>query len=158
MSTQPFDIGLVRDRIRQGVSDKELRQVQGSADYAAVQALRDFPAPCCYVLLAREMPLETKTGASIPGQQARLAQLVEVNFAVVSVCRNYREQRGAQVIDELRILLGKVRQPLLGWTPPIAGGRACQLIEGNLEDYDAATALWVDVWKTQALLQPEIPR
>ncbi len=61
MSTQPFDIGLVRDRIRQGVSEKELRQVQGSADYAAVTALRDFPAPCCYVLLAREMPLETKT-------------------------------------------------------------------------------------------------
>ncbi|WP_429000084.1 phage tail terminator protein, partial [Stenotrophomonas maltophilia] len=53
MSTQPFDTGLVRDRIRQGVSEKELRQVQGSADYAAVTALRDFPAPCCYVLLAR---------------------------------------------------------------------------------------------------------
>lgn len=156
MSTTPFDVELVRARLRERVPAPTLRKVEGAADYAAVAALKDFPTPCCYVLLAREQPMQTKSGISMPGQQTKLAQLVEVTFAVVTACRNYREQRGAQVIDELRVLLGKIRAPLLGWTPPVNGGRACQLVEGYLEDYDNATALWIDVWQTQAILQPEI--
>ncbi|ASK91053.1 hypothetical protein KWH04_01155 [Xanthomonas campestris pv. trichodesmae] len=154
MSAAPFDVGLVITRLQAAGTD--LRKIQGATDYAAVRSLQDFPAPCAYVLLGRDTATQTKTGTSLPGKQTPLQQALEVHFGVVVLARNYREQRGAQVSDVLRDLLGQVRNALLGWTPPVAGGRACQLVSGNLEDYDNATAMWIDVWQTQQIIKPEI--
>ena len=38
---------------------------------------------------------------------------------------------------------------------PKAAARACQLLGGNLEDYDASTALWIDAYQTQHFTQSE---
>lgn len=154
MSAAPFDVGLVIARLQAAATD--LRKIQGAADYAAVRLLQDFPAPCAYVLLGRDTATQTKTGTSMPGKQTPLQQAMEVQFGVVVAARNYREQRGAQVIDVLREVLGQVRNAVLGWTPPVAGGRPCQLVTGYLEDYDNATALWIDIWQTQLIIKPEI--
>lgn len=159
MSADPFDIELIRARLLATVpmQTKEnrngLRLVGLAADYAAVASLADFPAPCAYVVLLGESPAQTKSGMSLPGQQTRLAQLVDVSFGVIVAVRNLREQRGEQVLDDLRLQLGEIRQQLLGWTPNVAGGRACQLTEGRLEDYDKSTALWTDIWSTQSLIK-----
>lgn len=157
MSAAPFDTGLVITRLREQAMATGLRLVGGSADYRAVRSLQDFPAPCAYVVLAREKAQQTKTGQSLPGRQTPLAQLLEVTFGVVLAVRNYRQLEGDELRNELRDQLDRIRSPLLGWTPPINGGRACQLAGGDLSDYDAGTALWTDVWKTQHIIKPEIP-
>lgn len=156
MSAAPFDIDLVINRLRTVVVPGVLRQVRGAADFASMTAIRDFTPPEAFVLLAREKVTETKTGISLPGQQTALPQVVSITFGVVLAVRNYRQQAGAQLADELRQTLGTVRNVLLGWTPPVGGGRACQLVQGELTDYDSATALWTDVWRTQQIIKPEI--
>lgn len=152
MSAQPFNVGLVIDRLRPTTT---ARSWGGAADYVSITRLQDFPAPCGYVVLARERALQTKSGHSAPGRQSQMAQVVAVTFGVVVAVRNYRQLEGSDLRDELLDQLGQVRSVLMGWTPPVDGGRACQLMQGELTDYDASVALWTDVWQTQHIIRPE---
>lgn len=145
MSAAPFDVALVVAQLQGNAPS--LRQVKGAADYAAIKSLRDFAPPCAYVLLAREKP-EVDKGLTTGHQRA------VVSFAVVVAVRNYRAgERGMQAADELRSVLGEVRSALMGWIPPMPGGRPTQLTQGDLVDYDQATLLWNDVYQTQHFLQ-----
>ena len=156
MSAAPFDVGQVIDRLRTRVDKKDLRLVASRADYGSVRNLGDFPAPAAYVLLAKEKGRSTRDGLSIPGEQHAIAQVMDVQFAVVLAVRNYRQLEGEALRDELRDRARLVRNQLLGWTPDVPGGRACQLLGGDLGAYDAAVALWTELYSTQHIIQPEI--
>ena len=156
MSARPFDVQLVITRLVDAKAAIGLREIRGRADYAQVRSLQDFPAPCGYVLLATETATETKTGQSLPNVQNPLAQVVRVQFGIAMAFRNERGFAGDELRDELLEKVGSVRDRLLGWTPPVAGGRQLQLNGGDLVDYDASTALWIDKWQTQHILKPEI--
>lgn len=156
MSAEPFDVGLVIARIRSRVGHTDLRHVAGRGDYDSVKKLADFPAPAAYVLLAKEKGQPTKDGMSIPGEQHPIAQAVSVSFAVVMAVRNYRQLEGDELRDEMRQCSGLVRNQILGWAPDVPGGRACQLLSGDLGAHDNAVALWTDLYSTQHIIQPEI--
>ena len=147
MSAAPFDVSVIKERLRTLVP--ALRSVEGAADYAAVRSLQDYPAPCAYVVLAGETGAPNPPGNGIRGQQAKVSQMVAATFGVVLVARNYREQRGDQLTDEFQTLLAATRGAVIGFVPDVPGGRACQFVQGDLQDYDASTALWVDVFQTQ---------
>ncbi|MBS0212311.1 MAG: hypothetical protein JSR26_03905 [Proteobacteria bacterium] len=147
-STQPFDVGLVIARLSSPLPGT-LKMVAGSADFAAITLLRNFPAPCAYVLLARERAKPAATGSNIPGTQSRRQQIVTVTFGVVMALRNYRQLEGDALRNELRDQIAAVRAPLLGWTPPLPCAIGCELVQGDLTDYDAGMALWTDQWRTQ---------
>lgn len=140
---EPFDTSLVADRIRDQV--KGLRLIGNAADYAAVKDLRSFVVPSAYVIFAAESGEPSPRGAR--GQPA------SADFGVALAVRNYRTQRGAQLADELRTLLGEVRTALIGWTPPVPGVTAIGWRSGAVMDYDDSTALWVDVYECTHVLQ-----
>lgn len=158
MSAVPFDVGLVIRRLRERIprSDDGLRHVAGRGDYASVRRLGDFPAPAAYVLLAREKGVGTQSGMSMPGEQYPMAQTMKVTFAVVLAVRNYRQLEGDELRDDLHARCALVRNQLLGWTPDVPGGRACELQAGDLSAYDSAVALWTDLYSTHHIIQPEI--
>ena len=139
MSAAPFDASLVIARLREQV--QALQAVEGAAEYAAITSLRDLRPPCAYVLLARER------GDGEPPKGGRQRALV--TFGVVLAVRNYRDQRGAESMDELAPLLGQVRAALMGWTPAVTGGRPVQWLQGDVLDYDNSTLLWSDVYQPQ---------
>ncbi len=140
----PFDVATVIAQIQAQVPT--LRFVGGAADYAAIKSLREFQPPCAFVLLAKEKAQYHQGG----GQQRSI-----ITFGVVMAVRNYRAaDRGLQGSDALRGVLDSVRGALMTWTPPVKGGRPCQLQQGDLVDYDGANLLWTDTYQTQAILQP----
>jgi len=153
VSFAPFDVRPVADRIRAGVAD--LRLVGLAADYAAVKNLRDFTPPSVFVVLAQEHFEASKAGHGQRGEQVRMAQRGNVAVGVIIVGRNYREQQGAQLSAEMNALIGSVRGVLGGWIPDVPGARPCELQRGDLLQYDDATALWCDVWKTQTFIGAE---
>lgn len=136
MSSEPFDIELVIKRIQENVPG--LREVAGREGYAAITGLRDFPTPAAYVLMADEDFDNSPDRGQI--------QETTVTFGVAVAVRNYRPQCGSESRDELRHYLGAIRDCLKGWEPE---GRAdpIQIRKGSMVDYDASTALWVDVYE-----------
>ena len=147
MSNAPFDVGVIVARLESAVP--ALRAVGRAADYAAIRALPDFPAPCAYVILAAERAVSKPTGHAPRGQQISVRQVLEVNFGVALAVRNLREQQGEQVADELATFLAATRGALMGYVPDLDGARPCEFVGGDLQDYGAGTALWVDVYSTQ---------
>ena len=157
MSAQPFDVGPIIDRLRiRAVKAGALRLVEGRGAYAQIGSLRDFPAPCAYVLLAKETAMTAEPSTSVPGEQHDIGQIMQVGIGIVMAFSNHRGLNGDELRDELNAQVGAVRNHLLGWTPDVAGGRQMRLIGGDLEDYDANVALWADRWQTQHFIQPEI--
>lgn len=147
MSAAPFDVRQVQERLRERVN--RLRLVGLAGDYGSVKQLSDFPTPAAYVVLANERATSNPAGHAPPGQQIKARQIVVAQFGVVLALRNYREQRGEQLADEAKEILGAVRTAILGWVPNLPGARACELVAGKVEDYDASTLLWADLYKTQ---------
>jgi hypothetical protein len=151
MSAAPFDTREIIDRLI--VRAPTLREVSGAADLAAVTSLSDFPAPCGYVCLSEDRSLAVHKPAHSPaGEQVATRQTMKVAFGVVMAVRNYREQRGAQVTDDLQAILAEERGALLGYVPTCPGARPCELVRGQLISYDDATLLWMDVWQTQQFI------
>lgn len=151
MSALPFDVTAVQERLRRKVPG--LRLVGGSADYASVSSLADYPAPCAYVLLATDDSEAVKSGMNLPGTHQPLMQLSAVKFGLVLAVRNHRQFQDNSTHDELRDFLGEIRSCLIGWVPNQPGARAIQHKAGGLSDYSAATALWTDVYTTQVVLK-----
>jgi hypothetical protein len=145
--TSPFDVAVIVDRLK--VAVPQLRSVGRAADYAAVRTLQDFPAPCAFVILAAERGLSRPIGRAPRGEQISARQTVEVSFGVVVAVRNWRQQQGEQIADELRTIVGATRAALMGYVPDVDGARPCEFVRGDLQDYSTGTAIWADVYATQ---------
>ncbi len=131
---------------------RALRQVGVAADYAAIKSLQDYPAPCAYVILARELGVPIVNGQAPRGSKLAVQQFVGVTFGIVLALRNVREQRGEQLVDEQTLIPWRDRAAIMGFVPDVPGARPCEFVQGDLKDYNAGTALWVDVYQTQHLI------
>ena len=140
----PLDPRLIIDRLVAQVPALQL--VEGAAAYAAISSLRDFRTPSAYALLAREEDAD-------PEGLAHGRQRAIVKFGVVIAVGNYRDVRGgAETADELRPIVGAVREALMGWLPPLAGARPIRWLQGDVLDYDASVLLWAEVYQTQQFI------
>lgn len=147
MASAPFDIDLVIARLADQVP--VLDEVAGAAELKGIQDLRSFRTPSAYVVLIQETPEPRKPGA--PGASSR--QMTRVLFGVSVAVRNYSADKGKAAADDLRPVLGAIRDGLIGWVPPgLSGARDCQLVQGKVLDYDADTVLWADIYETQHAL------
>ena len=144
MNFEPFDTGLVIDRLKTQVPD--LRQVGGAADYAAVQELRGFATPSAFVIFAGE------SGGGTGPRGARVQAAVS-RFGLALAVRNYRPGAGDQLGDELRKVLGLTRSALIGWVPPTPGATALIWEAGEVMDYDHSTVLYVESYQLTNFLQ-----
>ncbi|MDG3612309.1 hypothetical protein V1O62_32400, partial [Pseudomonas aeruginosa] len=113
MSNAPFDHRLVIERLTATVP--ALRLIGTAADFGAVKALRDYPTPAAYVLLAEESGEPRPTGNS--GGPAR--QRVGALFGVVLAVRSYRYDQLADAADDLQSILDQVRGAMVGWVPSL---------------------------------------
>lgn len=144
MNFEPFDTGLVVERLKAQVPD--LREVGGAADYAAVQELRGFATPSAFVIFAGE------SGGGAGPRGARVQPAV-TRFGLALAVRNYRPGAGDQLCDELRKYIGLTRLALIGWLPPVPGATALAWEAGEVMDYDHSTVLYVESYQLTHLLQ-----
>lgn len=151
MSAAPFDVSVIVARLKEAVPS--LREVGLAADFASIQSINGFPTPCAYVLLPAEVAVPTVYGQAPRGDKLPVQQFAAVAFSVVIAARNVREQHGGQLNDELRLYLGETRKALMGFVPDVAGGRPCQFVRGDMQDYEAGVGVWADLYQTQHTIQ-----
>ncbi|WP_339844301.1 hypothetical protein [uncultured Halopseudomonas sp.] len=143
MSFAPLDMQPIIEHLRASVP--ALDRVEGAAEYNQVKALSDFRIGTAYVVLANE---RNPVGAA---PQARRAASADSIFGVVLVARNYRDQSGAEALQDLGPLIGGVRQALVEWDAP--GMDAIRWLQGDAVDSDASRVLWIDVFTTTHVLR-----
>jgi len=139
MSSAPFSVRVVIERLKAAVPD--FQSVAGTAEYGSITSLREFRPDSAFVLLARE---RGDGEAPKGGRQRALC-----TFGVVIAVRNFRDRMGGESMEEISPLIGQARAALMGWIPPVNGGRPCRWLQGDVLDFDNDTLLWSDVFETQ---------
>jgi hypothetical protein len=148
MNFEPFDTGLVVQRLREQVPG--LHFVGGAADYAAVKELAEFRTPSAFVVFAEE----ENTG-KVPTSVGVCAQESSTHFGVVLALRHYREQLGEQMHQDARSLIGAVRVALIGHKPASHGARVIGWQSGKTLDYSAGVLLFADLYRLHHLLHKD---
>ena len=144
MSFEPFDTGLIVRRLEAQVPT--LQFVGGAADFAAVKELRSFRTPSAYVVFA-----DDENTGKVPDSIGVLSQEALVQFGVVLALRNYGDQRGDQMGNETRALIGQVRAALIGHKP-CKGARVVGWASGKVLDYDSSVLLFADLYRVHYVM------
>ena len=140
MNFEPFDTSVIVRRLQKEA--RSLHFIGSAADYAAVQELRGFRTPSAYVVFADE----ENTG-KVPTTFCTTQLETAVQFGVVLALRNYQEQQGGQMGDEVRKLIGEVRAALIGFQPTGRGANVVTWQSGAVLDYDASVLLFADRYR-----------
>lgn len=148
MAFEPFDTGLIAQRLRAQVAD--LHAVGGAADYAAVKELAGFRTPSAFVIFAEE-----RNTGKLPAAPCVTAQESVAQFGVVLALRHYKELRGEQMHQDARRLIGACRAALIGHRPPARGARVVGWLSGKVLDYDAGVLLYADLYELSYLLHSD---
>ncbi len=141
-----FDIAPIIERLRLAVPT--LRQVAGAAELAAaIESGKGAQTPSAFVVLA------TEQGNPPHGLSSQFVQHVEVAVTVMLCVRNYaRASLGAAAGADLVPILAATRQALLAWQPDGADD-LLELASGRVDDFDAGTLWWQDVYRTRYRIQ-----
>lgn len=143
MSSAPFDVSVVAEKLKALLVDKTLVFVGTSAEYGKLTDLTSSPTPAAYVLLGKETPNDKPVGTR---------QSVSVNFGVVIVARDYSSQ--ATNIENVKQLanpvIGAVRDLLIGKTVQfIDGVRPVSWVGGQTLGFVNGVLVWIDSYQTQ---------
>ncbi|MEC5319037.1 hypothetical protein VSX61_08815 [Brenneria populi subsp. brevivirga] len=144
MSSAPFDVTPVIERLNQFVgADKLLRLVGSMAEYSKLTDLANATTPAAYVLLGRESPNDAPADAR---------QSVTAVFGVVSVVR--AQSSVVTNIDNARLALqpvaGGIRDQLIGWSVAgLRGGRPIKWTGGETLGFVNGVLAWMDTYSCQ---------
>lgn len=127
---------------------KDVVDVREAADLAAAQA--DQRRDTIYVMYNAEQAGENLLSHGVQ-------QPLTTTMAVVIAVTNCRDRRGAGGMTELETLRKRVREALLGWTPPAQAGPVTYQ-RGRLLQLVEATVWWIDEFTTGGWIAgPEQP-
>ena len=143
MSSAPFDVSVIADKLKVLLQEKTLVFVGTSAEYSKLTDLTSAPTPAAYVLLGKETPNDKPAGTR---------QSVTVNFGVVIVARDISSQ--ATNINNVKQLanpvIGAVRDLLIGKTVRfIDGVRPISWVGGQTLGFQNGVLVWIDSFQTQ---------
>lgn len=139
----PLDTSIIEARLKAEVP--ALDTVAGMVEYSQLKDLSSFRPGSAYVLLASER----NPAVGIP--QPRKATPAQATFGVVLVAQNYRDQLGKAALDDIRSIVGAVREALNGWMPE--GWTPIVWLQGDAAQSDASRAVWIDVFTTTHVLR-----
>ncbi len=143
MSSAPFDISVIADKLKLLLQDKTLVFVGTSAEYSKLTDLTSAPTPAAYVLLGKETPNDKLVGTR---------QSVSVNFGVVIVARDAScLATNIQNVKQLaNPVIGAIRDLLIGKTVQfIDGVRPVTWVGGQTLGFQNGVLVWIDSFQTQ---------
>ncbi|QYN44501.1 hypothetical protein GYM75_06410 [Gilliamella sp. ESL0441] len=143
MSSVPFDISVIADKLKLLLQDKTLVFVGTSAEYSKLTDLTSAPTPAAYVLLGKETPNDKLVGTR---------QSVSVNFGVVIVARDASSlATNIQNVKQLaNPVIGAIRDLLIGKTVQfIDGVRPVTWVGGQTLGFQNGVLVWIDSFQTQ---------
>ena len=143
MSSAPFDVSLIAEKLKVLLQDKTLVFVGTSAEYSKLTDLTSAPTPSAYVLLGKETPNDKAIGTR---------QSVSVNFGVVIVARDLSSI--ATNIENVKQLanpvIGATRDLLIGSKiEAVSGARQISWIGGQTLGFVNGVLVWIDSYQTQ---------
>ncbi|QIM62985.1 hypothetical protein A1D29_10620 [Pasteurellaceae bacterium Orientalotternb1] len=143
-STAPFDLKLVIDQLKP-LMPEHIKHIGSTAEYRSIThlSLAGLPTPAVYVVPNHEV-----------GHQDGIAtrQMMTVTFSVVVIVHSYQYSPDNPQLAISNPVIGKIRETLMGWVPPIKGARETHFVRGDVLDYSNSYLAWMETYKTSMLI------
>lgn len=139
MSSAPFDLQLIINRLTPLSAGKPFNVIGSVIEYNRITDLSGFTTPALYVVPASEVGKPN---------QGTGRQRADVLFGVIIVAQNYQYSTTSPLLHEINPLVGLVREQLMGWTPAVSGARGIEWVRGDVLEYNASALVWLETFQT----------
>lgn len=143
-STAPFDLRLVLEQLKP-LMPEHIHHLGSTAEYRSITelSLAGLPTPAVYVIPNAEV-----------GHQNDIAvrQMVTVTFGVVIIVQSYQYSPDNPQLNVSAPVIGKIREQLIGWVPPIKGAKETFFVRGDVLDYSNTYLAWLETYQTKVIM------
>ncbi|WP_427833170.1 phage tail terminator protein [Actinobacillus pleuropneumoniae] len=143
-STAPFDLKLVIEKLKP-LMPTYIHHVGSTAEYRSISNLSQtgLPTPAVYVVPNSEIAHQSDIA---------VRQMVTVSFSVIVIVQSYQYSSDNPQLALSHPVIGKIREQLMGWTPPISGAKQTFFVRGDVLDYSNSYLAWMETYQTKMLI------
>lgn len=78
--------------------------------------------------------------------------MVTVTFGVVIIVQSYQYSPDNPQLNVSAPVIGKIREQLMGWVPPIKGAKETFFVRGDVLDYSNTYLAWLETYQTKVIM------
>ncbi|MFP4733612.1 phage tail terminator protein [Pasteurella multocida] len=144
MQYGPFDLKLVIEQLKP-LQPEHIYTLGSTAEYRSITdvSLAGLPTPAVFVVPNGE--IGTLNDVAV-------RQMVTVSFSVIVIVQSYQYNIETPHLSISNPVIGKIREQLMGWRPPLPGAKETFFVRGDVVDYSNAYLVWIETYQTKVIM------
>ncbi|MDY0685767.1 hypothetical protein NMW79_05680 [Pasteurella multocida] len=144
MQYRPFDLKHVIEQLKP-LQPEHIHTLGSTAEYRSLSELSmaGLATPAVFVVPNGEV-----------GHQNDIAvrQMVTVSFSVIVIVQSYQYSNETPHFNVSNPVIGKIRERLMGWVPPVKGAKETFFVRGDIVDYTNSYLVWMETYQTKIIM------
>ncbi|MFC0956138.1 hypothetical protein ACFGXV_08735 [Pasteurella multocida] len=144
MQYGPFDLKHVLEQLKP-LQPEHIHTLGSTAEYRSLSELSmaGLATPAVFVVPNGEV-----------GHQNDIAvrQMVTVSFSVIVIVQSYQYSNEMPHLSVSNPVIGKIREQLMGWVPPVKGAKETFFVRGDIVDYTNSYLVWMETYQTKIIM------
>ena len=144
MQYGPFDIKHVIEQIKPLQPD-HIHTLGSTAEYRSISdvSLAGLATPAVFVVPNGEVGMLNDVA---------IRQMVTVSFSVIVIVQSYQYNVETPHLSVSNPVIGKIREQLMGWRPPVPGAKETFFVRGDIVDYTNSYLVWMETYQTKIII------
>ena len=144
MQYGPFDLKHVIEQLKP-LQPEYISTLGSTAEYRSITdvSLAGLPTPAVFVVPNGE--IGTLNDVAV-------RQMVTVSFSVIVIVQSYQYNNEAPHLSISNPVIGKIREQLMGWRPPLPGAKETFFARGDVVDYSNSYLVWMETYQTKVIM------
>ncbi|HDR0739229.1 TPA: hypothetical protein QB650_002145 [Pasteurella multocida] len=144
MQYGPFDLKHVLEQLKP-LQPEHIHTLGSTAEYRSLSELSmaGLATPAVFVVPNGEV-----------GHQNDIAvrQMVTVSFSVIVIVQSYQYSNEMPHLSVSNPVIGKIREQLMGWVPPVKGAKETFFVRGDIVDYTNSYLVWMETYQIKIIM------
>ena len=144
MQYGPFDIKHVIEQLKPLQPD-HIHTLGSTAEYRSISdvSLAGLATPAVFVVPNGEVGTL---------YDVAIRQMVTVSFSVIVIVQSYQYNIETPHLSVSNPVIGKIREQLMGWRPPVPGAKETFFVRGDIVDYTNSYLVWMETYQTKIII------
>ena len=144
MQYGPFDIKHVIEQLKPLQPD-HIHTLGSTAEYRSISdvSLAGLATPAVFVVPNGEVGMLNDVA---------IRQMVTVSFSVIVIVQSYQYNIETPHLSVSNPVIGKIREQLMGWRPPVPGAKETFFVRGDIVDYTNSYLVWMETYQTKIII------
>ncbi|HHE3553069.1 hypothetical protein [Pasteurella multocida] len=144
MQYGPFDLKHVLEQLKP-LQPEHIHTLGSTAEYRSLSELSmaGLATPAVFVVPNGEVSHQNDIA---------VRQMVTVSFSVIVIVQSYQYSNEMPHLSVSNPVIGKIREQLMGWVPPVKGAKETFFVRGDIVDYTNSYLVWMETYQTKIIM------